>query len=117
MNNEHTPGPWQWVDPITDIPGYSHRCTSLRTVKHGRSFCDKPDQLPDWILDTEEFEGTPKEAEANARLIAAAPELLEACKAILTLDELEMGDDSLLPPEHPKAMVYAAIAKATGGTQ
>ena len=44
---------------------------------------------------------------ANARLVAAAPELLEA------LQNLENDDGRI--PDHAWAMVQAAIAKATGG--
>lgn len=46
------------------------------------------------------------DAEANALLIAAAPELLEA------LENLENDDGSI--PEHAWKLVKAAIAKAKG---
>ena len=61
------------------------------------------------------------EAQANARLIAAAPELLEALQAVqIHLEHCGWGDsfnreraeDAGLPN-----MITAAIAKATGDTQ
>ena len=49
--------------------------------------------------------------DANARLIAAAPNLLEACKTALIAFEMEapIGNDAI-------AMLKAAIAKATKGS-
>jgi hypothetical protein len=47
--------------------------------------------------------------EATARLIAAAPDLLEA------LQNLENDDGSI--PHHAWAVVQTAIAKATGGAK
>lgn len=52
------------------------------------------------------------EVEANAILIRAAPELLEACRlAILRLDQLDDSGD-IGPSENYKA-ILAAIEKAT----
>ena len=63
----HTPGPW--------TEGYlpQHR---MRIVAEGgkTTICD----VALWVADY-------SEQAANARLIAAAPELLEACKAVLPL--------------------------------
>lgn len=83
---KHTPGPWHVQksdDPkagllIKPIPG---------------DVVAECDPLP--------------EMASNARLIAAAPELLEA------LQNLENDDGRI--PDHAWAMVQAAIAKATGG--
>jgi hypothetical protein len=47
---------------------------------------------------------------ANARLIAAAPELLDACNAALTDYEACMPGATSM-----RAILRAAIAKATGG--
>jgi hypothetical protein len=52
--------------------------------------------------------------EANARLIAAAPDLLNALMALVgeaDLGEVDLGDDDRVKLEHARA----AIAKATGG--
>jgi hypothetical protein len=54
------------------------------------------------------------EIEANARLIAAAPELLEALKRMLRWAE---ADQVNYTGDHPVAVARAAIAKATGGTK
>ena len=62
--------------------------------------------------------------EANARLIAAAPELLEACKRMMLWFEVE--DDHSKMPEfmhrvdlcnQVEMLASAAIAKATGDPQ
>jgi hypothetical protein len=52
--------------------------------------------------------------EANARLIAAAPELLDACKRLLTFNE-ELAVDVGVSTHYPSAdFARAAIAKAEG---
>ena len=51
---------------------------------------------------------TKGEAEANARLIAAAPDLLRACVAALTIVAREQPDGSIM------ADLLAAISKAEG---
>lgn len=54
---------------------------------------------------------TAEEAAANARLIAAAPELLEACKLIAAANGVVLRSDDA---RAAVAAVVAAIAKATG---
>ncbi len=51
------------------------------------------------------------QAEANARLIAAAPDLLEALRLIAEQDPAE----NALDPQWAARIARAAIAKATGG--
>ena len=79
----HTPGPWT-------ISGWAIRMSGGHKLANF-------DMMPD---------------KANARLIAAAPELLEACEATLdALTEL-IGADYDLTGEQAK--LRAAIAKAKG---
>ena len=95
MNNtKHTPGPWK-SNP------YVHSMIHGFAVYSDKSCVDK---IADDI-----------KREADARLIAAAPEMLEALKeALLDLESLEgeTKDDLCLTRIE---QIKAAIAKATGG--
>lgn len=91
---EHTPGPWRYelrqgMYPAVEIGG-----------KWQRIYVPPP------------LHGV-KECEANARLLAAAPELLAACKAIHDLDMSELYPDGLLDAPL-SGQLTAAIAKAEG---
>ena len=83
---KHTPGPW-----IADL--YEDGCFVVRP--HGK----------EGPLIAERGVWFDDESHANARLIAAAPDLLEACLATL---DAEAGDLTAYE------MVKAAIAKAEG---
>ncbi len=97
---KHTPGPWQvnHNDPlhVCDADGESRGCSPIAFVQvanDGR-----------WA------------ARANARLIAAAPDLLEALQSVLFTLEQE-GDSSVIAPAyraHLAAEIRAAIRAATG---
>lgn len=78
MNNiKHTPGPW---------------------VNDGGPIVSLPRQGPGYVHVIASVPG----GNANARLIAAAPELLEACLALIKSDDLQAAIDK----------ARAAIAKA-----
>lgn len=104
MSAKHTPGPWSasmWTDEIAGSVGWS--------ISAGN---------PSYRVPTNTFEGDEEEAKANARLIAAAPELLEF--AIAAMDYLQHPDGHHLPPGtwfKLNEQVRAAIAKATGERQ
>jgi hypothetical protein len=92
---EHTPGPWAW-----DHARYKMRGDGDCLVLSGGPLVGK-------------------KSEANAHLIAAAPDLLAACeKVYLELDSLTGGE-----PDHPlsnyvgnwKAELRAAVTRAKGG--
>jgi len=99
MNNKHTPGPWYWSrDTMED------RCDiTLHSKATGYSIlycCAKP-------------------REPNARLMAAAPDLLDALQEIADSDRYEI---TCLKDDKPKyaygkfaEIALHAIAKATGG--
>ncbi len=90
---KHTPGPWY---PI-DFAGYQ----VIKTEPYYDSGID--------ILNLDECDV----ANANARVIAAAPDLLEACEEAVSTIDMLMGDDI-----HPSASmslnrIIKAIRKAT----
>jgi hypothetical protein len=97
---KHTPGPWRYhlgrgANPrfhIQDVGGYQIASTT-ELVRHKQAH--------------EENEAR----EANARLIAAAPELLEALTALLEASETIDAYEDLL--SEPERKARAAIAKAT----
>ena len=70
--SEHTPGPWQ-IDPAEQHDTSGSRIFKVCNAKpYGGLIAD----VSAWWVDTQS-------AEANARLIAAAPELLKALKMVV----------------------------------
>jgi len=92
--SKHTPGPWK-----VEHRGYKYIVSKSRDGYITRDVC--------------RMDGSTMAAfaqEANARLIAAAPELLEALKDALQLLEVYGGDFE----EATRNQARAAIAKAEG---
>lgn len=89
----HTPGPWGFYRMQGFGADYSVR-TEDRAVAVVRHY------------------GNPKVSEANARLIAAAPELLEACKRALEQTDpvARSGDYAILKEAIDKATSHASKA-------
>lgn len=124
MSAKHTPGPWRLeADPA--------HFDSLTTVTGGQRMNAKPHAWPAYPL-TVQVGGTAtlNEMQATARLIAAAPELLEVAQAARARIALECDvfvdcnaypDGSLLQADKAildgmnklLARMDAAIAKAT----
>lgn len=90
----HTPGPWV-LHPTALHPAVR----SVGTDETG----------PRRICTVGTMNGNPVDKE-NARLIAAAPDLLEALKLIAN------AENSALDLAYCKGIARAAIAKATGGS-
>ena len=91
----HTPGPWESEET-------EHRISSSHWIMAGehQSIC---------IGAIIHFSGEHAQSDANARLIAAAPDLLKACKVILD----HIGKECTAP--HRQTLL-SAIAKAEGAT-
>ena len=101
--SKHTPGPW-----ATDLPEHEMPYQDIR-IKAGRR-----DIYLLWIDDAP-VEDYNTEQLANARLIAAAPELLEAVRTLAGMAE-SFSDE--LHKDHPDVTAArAAISKATGETE
>ena len=90
MNNKYTPGPWRIGTPP---PNGEQTVGTLNGL----------------MVAVATIGAEMEETKANARLIAAAPELLEALQSVLD----NCLDSEGLCAAHAKAR--AAIAKATGG--
>lgn len=82
----HTPGPWEVVDEV----------------------CIEADGAAVALVDTHELNPGALDADANATLIAAAPDLLAACRFAIDClaPHMDMAHD----------MLEEAITKATGAT-
>jgi len=96
MNAKHTQGQWSW---------YEHGKTDTSPVKV---------ETKDQVIAEVVYKTDHEERIANARLIAAAPELLDAAKAVLQIwDDLYYNQSD---PEEREAWntLRAAIAKAEG---
>lgn len=97
MNTKHTPGPWRIE--VGDADGA--RALQWPTIQSESRE----------IVGTEGFYGDIEEDIANARLAAAAPELLEALETLVAMDDCGMGVTGW---DHGFNKARAAIAKATG---
>lgn len=93
---KHTPGPW-----FADEAGIVRR-GSADTQRYAEAV---PIATP-WIEGAWRYEDCTEESKANARLIAAAPEMLHELWAAVSQIEALGGDASTQ---------RATIAKATGG--
>ncbi len=93
MKTNHTPGPWSLVGMLIEAPREQAICSM------------KPPHFNGYA-----------NAEANARLIASAPDLLAACQnAANVLAALATGHLESIDRDSPAlAQLRAAIAKAKG---
>jgi hypothetical protein len=111
MTTEHTPGPWTF-----DTSGEGKPCSIITSVHDEHGPDDDVCEVYGGNTDCE------KTRKANARLIAAAPELLEALMesrgaicAVLCAMRRDMPNHSWIPAlNKAEERSIAAIAKATG---
>lgn len=103
----HTPGPWKvlehsWSDTSIVAKGFDHGICSL-DINHATE---------------ESVEADEALMAANARLIAAAPDLLEALQSIAECcEEDQTARDYASRQTEIRGIARAAIAKATGEQQ
>ena len=112
MSNAHTPGPWRAKTSRVIVAPRS------RTNVHGETNHYEAELA--WTQPVPEREGGEKTRLANARLIAAAPDLLAALQkaraALALVEHWDAGTGGAHPDIHNGALDDAAdaIAKATG---
>ena len=102
MSAKFTPGPWHanWTRLNGKAIGFHVADETHGSIRPICEFYDGTEAMP------------PEEVEANARLIAAAPDLLEALQDCERVMSEELKGLLVIQPELKNAR--AAIAKATG---
>lgn len=102
-----TPGPWRVSEKVGD---FIH-------IRHNNN---EPGAMSLNLAHVTARSSWAREAEANAHLIAAAPELLEALRQLLDyVEDMHAAQYGrhLVDESHPMFLAQAAIAKALGETK
>ena len=109
---KHTPGPWTVEDPFVDYLSIviGDQPYNWRFVAHVHTDLEKGGSVK--VIGKAQME-------ANARLISAAPDMLEALEALLAhyIEIADSGDCGFWDPRKEPVVIAAtaAISKATGG--
>lgn len=116
-NVKHTPGPWRVEEGTTLIWG---DCNPDDTTTYGMGYPIAECRMTpsaSWARGPKKYE----EAEANAHLISAAPDLLsaatlfaESLKYLIAIDRKKGDDEGVAMKSITLQSVRAAIAKAEG---
>lgn len=96
----HSPGPWEVHGDYTQQLFYVHGANNICDIHRGAAS----------LYGDSRFSRSPAEDEANARLVAAAPDLLAALQTIA--DAGERGELACADFYSIKSIARAAIAKA-----
>ena len=105
MSAQHTPGPWQVAVDIFDNDGMPE--TAIQAMNGGATVA----VALDFGLNN------PDMRQANARLIAAAPDLLEALQELVSIVAIHQFSTNNKFAWAEMECARAAIAKATGETK
>ena len=117
MSAEHTPGPWIF-ETVNTTSGICHKIGPFPPKQEG----GRPRHACIYADYPSPYHPADQELEANARLIAAAPELLDAVELVLAWFEAE--DNHSKEPDFYKRLemcresedaIRAVIAKVEGG--
>jgi hypothetical protein len=103
--DKHTPGPWYYVPRLSASENHAGYLVGCGPTPNQRI----AEVIP---VDQDGIKGG-----ANARLIAAAPEMLEALQAMVGSYVRFYGDKGLESPPGQIKKALAAIAKATGAEE
>ena len=112
--SKHTPGPWELHKPAFGeqhiYVNSDHTVHGMKTKSGRQHICVVPYEGKKGAVAYHEM------FNANARLIAAAPDLLEALKVMV--EQFTKGSSpSTLKDSEARIKAHAAIAKATGENQ
>lgn len=110
---KHTPGPWKWEPDRDSYRGSLLASTGQRVIEFEQFSCGGGGEYP--VCDSARL----NISDADARLIAAAPEILEALENFVAkyVQIIASGDCGFWDPEKEQHVIdaRAVIAKATGG--
>lgn len=109
-NEKHTRGPWTAeIDPDRDVGA-----VGIEITVQGAPIASVygSDNFPCFDDESEGWEDFPDEQEANARLMAAAPDLFAACVELATAPNEPNKEAFDLRVKSAIRMAKAAIAKA-----
>jgi len=113
MSTEHTPGPWtiKYVTWAEAAHTFEECLGCADIIIDGPPELDEPEVA--FLVGTDKRTPTP-----NARLIAAAPELLAACRRFARWANTDAGsdEDAKLELLEVDVAIKAAIADATEGS-
>jgi hypothetical protein len=110
IETKHTPGPWAWQKF-----GGNHCLTAqhgLREIIIGAN-PSRGNKMPVVVMNNDGILYPVDPDHANAKLIAASPDLLEACKEAVSTIEMLMGDDLNPSASMSLSSILKAIKKAT----
>lgn len=112
--SKHTPGPWFKSERPTNVNGIEYAGGCIAFTAMPRQASEEREEGESWlemrVRTKPEQDAIKAEEAANARLIAAAPELLEALRDMLMVTTETNGCGR----QHAIDGARAAIAKATG---
>lgn len=114
-NGKHTPGPWERHGrAVYTADKRPHWLTGRdrRAVYVAQIRARHDSEIGERVGDIEDNPVEESEAYANADLIAAAPDMLEACREAMAL--LEDPDADMTDANRVERVLCAAIRKATG---
>jgi hypothetical protein len=110
----YTPGPWEvWNDTVHAGPS---KVNEPGMLKGGRGQICTVEQREDDDNDDDDFD-LGDEAEANARLIAAAPELADALRAFVRQYDRAVGagaQSQTVRPDDPLIVAARAVLEKAG---
>lgn len=110
----HTPGPWDYVlHDNDDVPSVTFEIRMGSRIG-GRNGWEPQHRIDYEVPDKESSPKQFQEGRSNARLIAAAPDLLAACKALRAEVQSHNDDYYHVTSKERLSSVDAVIAKAEG---
>lgn len=106
---KHTPGPWQAAASPSSIVGWPI------VSREGRSIASMSWQPQADHVDAKTYDEFYRTVEANARLVCAAPDLVEAAQAALDMIKVIQEEEGFSSfTSVPAVALRNAIAKARG---